>query len=87
MLGDTMNDMVARYKKPVMVVEIGYAWDQPAEARAMISDVIARNKALGDMGQGVFYWEPDGFQSWSHYALSALNDNGQFTEAMDAFKH
>ncbi|MEI9905617.1 MAG: glycosyl hydrolase 53 family protein [Asticcacaulis sp.] len=92
MLSDTMGDIVSRYHKPVMVVEIGYAWDQPDEAKAMISDVIARNKALnnlgvGDMGQGVFYWEPDGDPNWSHYPLSAMNANDQFTAAMDAFRH
>jgi len=87
MLGDTMKDMVSRYRKPVMVVEVGYAWDQPQEAKAMLSDVIARNKALGDMGQGVFYWEPDGSQAWSHYPLGALDEQGRFTAAMDAFQH
>ena len=88
MLGETMSDIVSRYKKPVMVVEIGYAWDQPDDAKAMISDVIARNKGLADgMGQGVFYWEPDGDPNWSHYPLSAMNANDQFTAAMDAFKH
>ncbi len=87
MLSDTMQDMVSRYNKPVMVVEIGYAWDQPDDAKAMISDVIARNQALGVMGQGVFYWEPDGDPNWSHYPLSAMNANDQFTSAMDAFRH
>ena len=88
MLGDTMADLVSRYGKPVMVVEIGYAWDQPDAAKAMISDVIARNKALTDgMGQGVFYWEPDGDPNWSHYPLSAMNAKDQFTSAMDAFRH
>ncbi len=87
MLSTTMSDIVSRYHKPVMVVEIGYAWDQPDDAKAMISDVIARNRALGGMGQGVFYWEPDGDPNWSHYPLSAMNANDQFTAAMDAFRH
>ena len=86
MLGDTMTDMVARYNKPVMVVEIGFQYDDPKNAKAMLSDVIARNQALGDNGLGVFYWEPEGDSDWSHYQLSALK-NGKFTAAMDAFKH
>lgn len=86
-LSATMSDLATRYAKPVMVVEIGYQYDQPAEAKAMISDVIARNQALGDKGLGVFYWEPDTIVSWTHYQLGAMNAANQFTETMDAFKH
>ena len=85
-LGQTMTDIVTLYHKPVMVVEIGFRADQPDEAKAMISDVIARNKALGDMGLGVFYWEPDS-PGPMHYPMGAMTDDGRFTAAMDAFKH
>ncbi len=90
-LGQTMSDMVSLYHKPVMVVETGFRADQPDEAKAMVSDVIARNKALnalgmGDMGLGVFYWEPDS-PGPMHYPLGAMTDDGRFTAAMDAFKH
>jgi len=81
-----MSDIVSLYHKPVMVVEIGFRADQPDEAKAMISDVIARNKALGDMGLGVFYWEPDS-PGPMHYPMGAMTDDGRFTAAMDAFKH
>ena len=86
-LGETMTDMVSRYNKPVMVVETGFQYDDPVNAKAMLSDVIARNQALGVNGQGVFYWEPDGDPNWSHYPLSAMDKDGKFTAAMDAFKH
>ena len=90
-LGQTMVDIVTHYNKPVMVVEIGYQTDQAYEARAMIRDVIARNKALnalglGDKGLGVFYWEPDS-PGQMNYPLGAMTDDGRFTAAMDAFKH
>ena len=90
-LGQTMGDMVKLYHKPVMVVEIGFRADQPDEAKAMVSDVIAQNQALnspgmGDMGLGVFYWEPDS-PGPMHYPLGAMTDDGRFTAAMDAFKH
>ena len=86
-LGTTMTDLVTRYAKPVMIVEIGYQYDLPAEAKAMMQDVIARNQSLGANGLGVFYWEPDTIPSWTHYQLGAMNDKNQFTAAMDAFKH
>ncbi len=85
-LGQTMDDLVALYHKPVMVVEIGYRADQPDDARAMIKDVIARNQSLGDKGLGVFYWEPDS-PGPMHYPLGAMTDDGRFTAAMEAFRH
>jgi len=38
-------------------------------------------------GLGVFYWEPEGASSWSHYALSCWGSNGLPTMALDAFLH
>ena len=50
--------------------------------RAVIQKVreVPNNKGLG-----VFYWEPQGARSWSHYALSAWGEDGRPTKAMDAF--
>lgn len=82
----TMTDLVARLRKPVMIVETGFRVDQPAEAKAMLTDLIQRNQALGDMGLGVFYWEPAAVQSWTRYSLGALDANNRFTAAMEAFR-
>jgi len=79
----TMSDMIARYGKPVMVVETGFAWDQATTAKAMIADLVTRTKALGDNGLGVFYWEPEAYPNWKGYTKGALNSQGQFTAAMD----
>jgi arabinogalactan endo-1,4-beta-galactosidase len=87
MLSATMTDLVARYNKPIMVVETGYSYDEPEVAKTVLSDVVARTKALGDKGLGVFYWEPDTDPKWTKYKLGAMNENGQFTAAMDAFRH
>lgn len=87
MLTATMNDLVATHGKPIMVVETGAQWDQPETSKLIMDDVIARTKALGDKGLGVFYWEPVARRSWSKYALSATNEQGQLTAAMDAFRH
>ncbi len=82
-IGATMTDMVFRYGKPVMVVEIGFPWDDAATAKAMIADIVARTKALGANGLGVFYWEPNAYPNWQDYRMGALNMQGQFTAAMD----
>lgn len=83
----TMKELVTRFKKPVMLVEIGHEYDKPEEARAMLRDMIARNKALGAMGRGVVYWEPGTIPTWSGYRLGATNKSNQLTVAMEAFQH
>ncbi|ESQ77629.1 glycosyl hydrolase 53 family protein [Asticcacaulis sp. AC402] len=86
-LSDTMIELTGTYGKPVMVVEIGYRYDEPTAAREMLADVIRRNQALGALGLGVFWWKPATHPKWNRYALGAMNAKGQFTAAMDGFDH
>ncbi|OIR05191.1 arabinogalactan endo-1,4-beta-galactosidase precursor [mine drainage metagenome] len=81
----TMNDMVSRYGKSVMVCEVGMDWQQAATAKAMLQDLIGKVSALGSKGLGVFYWEPDAFPGWQGYTLGAVDTNGAPTIALDAF--
>ena len=80
-----MSDMVARYGKPVMVVEVGMDWQQASTAKAMMTDLLAKTKALGANGQGVFWWEPQAYPGWQGYTMGALDSNGKFTIALDPF--
>lgn len=80
-----MSDMVSRYGKPVIISEVGMDWQQAATAKSMISDLIAKVKALGANGLGVFYWEPEAYPGWQSYTYGAVNGSGQFTEALDPF--
>lgn len=85
-LGRNMNNLVARYGKEVMVVEVGGEDTKPDNTYDMLVAVQQKVKAVpGGMGKGVIYWEPEGARSWSRYALSAWGDNGRPTKAMDAF--
>jgi arabinogalactan endo-1,4-beta-galactosidase len=87
-LGNNMNDMVARYGKPVMVVEVGGEDNKPQNTYDMLVAVIQKVKAVPDgNGSGVIYWEPQGARSWSKYPLSAWGDDGRPTKALDAFLH
>ena len=81
----TMQDVVSRYGKPVVVCELGMSWNQAATAHSMLSDLVSRTQALGSNGLGVFYWEPEAYPNWQGYTLGAVNANGQFTEALSAF--
>lgn len=81
-----MNDMVARYGKEVMVVEVGMEVNAAATAKSFITDIINKTKSVaGGKGLGVFYWEPGAYNSWQGYTKGAFGSNGRPTIAMDAF--
>jgi arabinogalactan endo-1,4-beta-galactosidase len=84
---NNMNDMVARYNKDVMVVEVGMSWDQAAASNAFLTDLIAKTKSVtGSRGLGVLYWEPEAYNNWQGYTLGAFDNTGKPTIALDAFK-
>jgi arabinogalactan endo-1,4-beta-galactosidase len=83
---NNMNDMVARYNKEVMIVEVGMSWDQAAAANAFIADLINKTKSIpGNKGLGVLYWEPEAYNSWQGYTLGAFDNSGKPTIALNAF--
>lgn len=85
-LGANLNDMAARYGKEVMVVEVGGEDVKAENTYDMLVAVQKKVKEVPDgKGLGVFYWEPEGARSWSHYALSAWGEDGKPTKALDAF--
>ena len=82
-----MNDMVARYGKEVMVVEVGMSWDSAAESGQFLSDLISKVKSVsGNKGLGVLYWEPQAYNNWKGYTLGAFDNSGRPTAALSAFK-
>ena len=81
-----MNDMVTRYDKDVMVVEIGMNWTDATASNSFITDIISKVKAVNNKrGLGVFYWEPESFKNWKGYTLGAFDNNGKPTSALNAF--
>lgn len=80
-----MNDMVARYHKEVMIVEVGMPWDKAEDCQQFISDLIVKTKSVSDgKGLGVLYWEPQAY-NWVGYNLGAFDNSGKPTVAMTAF--
>jgi arabinogalactan endo-1,4-beta-galactosidase len=86
-LANTLNDMASRYGKEVMVVETGNEDNKVQDTYDML---LAVQKVVKEVphkkGLGVFYWEPEGARSWSHYGLSCWGNDGRPTKALDAFK-
>ena len=86
-LGNNLKDMVSRYGKEVMVVEVGGEDTKVQNTYDMLKAVIQKVKEVPDnKGLGVIYWEPEGAKSWSHYGLSAWGDDGRPTKALEAFR-
>jgi len=85
-LAANLKDMVNRYDKEVMVVEVG---GEDNKAQNTYNMLVAVQKKVAEVadekGLGVFYWEPEGARSWSKYALSAWGNDGKPTKALDAF--
>ena len=85
-LGNNLLDMVSRYGKEVMVVEVGGEDVNVQNTYDMLMAVQKKVKAVPDKkGLGIIYWEPEGAKSWSGYSLSAWGADGRPTKAMDAF--
>lgn len=92
-LGDNLNDMVSRYDKDVMVVEVGAdcVWNETSSYNMLVAVQKEVEEVKDGRGLGVFYWEPQGAKSWSGYSLSAWNgyvgndNDGMPTKALDAF--
>lgn len=81
-----MNDMVYRYEKEVILVEVGMSWDQPTACNSFLADLITKTKSVnGNKGLGVLYWEPQAYNSWQGYTLGAFDNSGKPTAALNAF--
>jgi len=83
-----MNDMIARYNKPVMICEVGMNWTDSIACKSFLTDIINKTKSLANNnGLGVFYWEPECYNNWQGYSLGAFDNSGKPTVALDAFKN
>ena len=81
-----MNDMVSRYNKDVMVLEVGMSWDQATACNSFLTDLITKVRAVsGGRGLGVLYWEPEAYNNWQGYSLGAFDNSGKPTVALNAF--
>jgi arabinogalactan endo-1,4-beta-galactosidase len=81
-----MQDMVSRYGKQVMVVEVGMEQRAATDCKNFLIDIMNKNSSLPNgAGLGVFYWEPQNYNKWSGYTKGAFDSSGKPSVAMDAF--
>ena len=82
-----LNHLVKKYNKEVMLVEVGGEVDKVENTYQLLKATINVVRSVPKhKGIGVFYWEPEGVQSWSQYSLNAWLENGQPSPALNAFK-
>ena len=87
-LKNNMTDMVSRYGKEVMIVEVGGDFTKVQNTYDMLVAVINVVRNIPNKkGLGVIYWEPEGEKSWSGYQLNCWQSNGKPSTALDAFKN
>lgn len=80
-----MADMVSRYNKEVMLVEIGLDYTLPDTAHSFVMGMISRVQALpNSKGLGVFWWEPECY-NWRGYPMGVWGMDGKPTRALDGF--
>lgn len=83
---NNMNDMISRFGKEVMIVEVGMPWDDADNCKAFLTDIISKTKSIpNNKGLGVLYWEPLSYGNWNGYTLGAFDNSGKPTIALDAF--
>lgn len=80
-----VDDVVLRYGTQVVICEVGMPWDKSQVANMALGDLITKAQGNKDC-VGVFYWEPQAYKLWSGYSLSAFDNEGKPTEALNAFK-
>ena len=87
-LQNNLNDMVTRYNKEVMVVEVGGDYTLVQNTKDMLTATINAVKNVPNQkGLGVIYWEPEGEKTWSGYQLNCWQSNGKPSTALDAFRN
>jgi arabinogalactan endo-1,4-beta-galactosidase len=80
----SMQTIQSGYGKPVMHVEYGGPLDKPTQVRDSLRGFITGLPSFG--GLGTFFWEPEGYPSFSGYLSSAWDESSRRpTAAMDGF--
>ena len=83
---ENVNHLYDAYGKESMICEAGMSWTDGATCKAFLSGLLsACNGEMEGHCHGVFYWEPEGYEKWSHYPKAAFDNDGKPTSALYAF--
>lgn len=79
-----IRDMKSRYRKDVMLCEIGFHYTRGDEAYRVIRRII--NECNDNVLSGIFYWEPEAPEHYNGGYDKGCIENGQFNNALKAFR-
>lgn len=83
-----VNALYEKYEKDCMICEVGMKWTDGPNCYSLLSALISMSKnEMQGHCHGVFYWEPEGYESWSHYSKAAFDNNGRPNAALYAFSN
>ena len=83
-----VNEIYNTYNKETMICEVGMKWTDGAVCRDFLSGLLSTcNADMEGHCHGVFYWEPEAYEEWSHYSKAAFDNNGKPTAALYGFQH
>ena len=81
-----VNNLYMKYDKESMICEVGMSWTDGSTCNTFLAGLLSACKTdMEGHCHGVFYWEPEGYESWSHYSKSAFDNSGRPTAALYAF--
>ena len=85
---NNIKNLYLAYEKDCIICELGMSWTEGTICNDLIAGLMA--SSLNEMEghcQGIFYWEPEGYESWSHYSKAAFSNEGRPTNALYAFQN
>ena len=83
-----IKNLYLAYEKETMICELGMSWTAGTACNSLITSLMSSaNTELEGHLHGIFYWEPEGYEAWSHYSKAAFSNNGRPTDALYAFQN
>ncbi len=77
----TLSTVKTTYGKDVMICEVGCTDITTENARIALNDVVYRCQHEVD-AKGVFFWEPECYNSWEGYKMGGFLSNGRPSDAL-----
>lgn len=82
---NNLNKVADTYNKDVMICELGVAGIATWDGKRAITNAVIRARSEVSRCKGVYYWEPECFNSFNGYALGGFLANGSPAEALKVF--
>ncbi len=83
---ENINTVATTYNKPVIICEVGMAYDEVEASEAMMTKLMSDSQATGHV-DGIFYWEPQAPGGYNGGYNKGCFMDGAPTDALNCFKN